>query len=59
MSWIRAEEKGRVYYSNFGHNAHVFWNPALLQHFLAGIQYALGDMKADATPSAKLASRKR
>jgi type 1 glutamine amidotransferase len=59
MSWIKTEEKGRVYYSNFGHNPHVFWNPQLLQHFLAGIQYALGDLKADATPSAKLASGKR
>jgi hypothetical protein len=34
----------------------MFWNPSLLQHFLAGIQYALGDLKADATPTARLAS---
>jgi len=54
MSWIRTEGKGRVFYSALGHNAHIFWNRALLEHFLAGIQYALGDLKADATPSAKL-----
>lgn len=59
MSWIKTEEKGRVFYSNFGHNANVFWSPALLEHFMAGIQYALGDLKADATPSAKGASGKR
>jgi type 1 glutamine amidotransferase len=59
MSWIRAEGKGRVFYSALGHNAHIFANPALLEHFLAGIQYALGDLKADATPSARLAARKR
>jgi hypothetical protein len=29
----------------------------LLEHFLAGIQFALGDLKADATPSARLASK--
>jgi type 1 glutamine amidotransferase len=59
LTWIRTEEKGRVFCSGMGHNPNVFWNPQLLQHFLAGIQYALGDLKADATPSAKLASRKK
>ena len=29
------------------------------EHFLAGIQYALGDLKADATPSAKLAGGRK
>ena len=53
MSWIRAYEKGRVFYSGFGHGAQVFWNPTLLSHFLAGIQYALGDLPADDAPSAK------
>jgi type 1 glutamine amidotransferase len=53
MSWIRAYEKGRVFYSGLGHGPAVFWNAALLEHFLAGIQYALGDLKADDSPSAK------
>jgi type 1 glutamine amidotransferase len=53
LTWIRTEGKGRVFCSGLGHNPHVFWNPALLAHFLAGIQYALGDLNADATPSAK------
>lgn len=59
MSWIRTEGKGRVFYSALGHNAQIFWNAPLLAHFLAGIQYALGDLKADATPSAKLVSRRK
>jgi hypothetical protein len=50
MSWIRTEGKGRIFYSALGHNAQLFENAALLQHFLAGIQYALGDLKADARP---------
>ena len=55
LTWIRTEEKGRVFCSGMGHNPSVFWSAPLLEHFLAGIQYALGDLKADATPSAKLA----
>ena len=59
VTWIRAYEKGRVFYSSLGHGAPVFWNAPLLEHFLAGIQYALGDLKADSTPSAKLPAAKK
>jgi type 1 glutamine amidotransferase len=51
IAWIRMYGKGRVFYSSLGHNPHVFWDARLLQHFLAGLQFALGDLKADATPS--------
>jgi len=54
LSWIREYGKGRVFYCGFGHDDQIWWNPAILKHYLAGIQYALGDLKADATPSAKL-----
>ncbi len=54
MSWIRQHGNGRVFYSSLGHNAHIFWNAPVLEHFLAGFQYALGDLKADATPSNKI-----
>ena len=54
VSWIREYGKGRVFYCALGHNPDAFWTPALVEHFLAGIQYALGDLKADATPSARL-----
>jgi len=59
VTWIRAYEKGRVFYSALGHGAPVFWNARLLEHFLAGIQYALGDLEADSTPSAKLPASKK
>jgi type 1 glutamine amidotransferase len=58
LTWIRTEGKGRVFCSGMGHVPGVFWSGPLLQHFLAGIQYALGDVKADATPSAKPAKKK-
>jgi type 1 glutamine amidotransferase len=53
ISWVREHGQGRVFYCSFGHDHRVFQTPSIMQHFLAGIQYALGDLKADATPSAK------
>jgi type 1 glutamine amidotransferase len=50
MSWIRRHGKGRVFYTGLGHGADVFTNPQMLQHVLAGIQYALGDLAADDAP---------
>ena len=44
VSWVRSYGKGRVFYSNFGHNKATWWTPFMLQHFLDGIQWALGDM---------------
>jgi type 1 glutamine amidotransferase len=58
LTWIRNEEKGRVFCSAIGHVPNVFWNASLLEHFLAGIQFALGDLKADATPSAQLSKNR-
>lgn len=52
VSWIREFNGGRVFYSNIGHRDDTFWNTAMLEHYLAGIQYALGDLEADATPTA-------
>jgi len=54
IAWIHEFGKGRVFYSNLGHNNFTYWNPVVLQHFLDGIQYALGDLPADATPSAQV-----
>jgi type 1 glutamine amidotransferase len=53
ISWIREYAKGRVFYSSLGHNPDIYWNPVVLRHFLAGFQFALGDLPADAAPSAR------
>jgi len=50
VSWIREEGSGRVFYSSLGHRFEIFTDPTILHHWLAGIQYALGDLDADATP---------
>ncbi len=54
VSWVRAYGRGRVFYCSLGHRNEIFWNPTVLQHYLAGIQYALGDLWADATPSSQI-----
>jgi type 1 glutamine amidotransferase len=51
MSWIRTCGQGRVFYCALGHVAGVYANPDVLRHYLAGIQWALGDLKAEASPS--------
>jgi type 1 glutamine amidotransferase len=50
ISWIDTYEKGRIYYNSLGHRNEIYWNPGVLQHYLRGIQYAMGDLDADATP---------
>ena len=45
VSWVSSYGRGKVFYSNFGHNKATWWTPFLLQHFLDGIQWALGDIK--------------
>ncbi len=51
VSWCREVGKGRLFFTNLGHNDMTFANKAALQHMLDGIQYALMDLDADATPS--------
>jgi type 1 glutamine amidotransferase len=50
LVWVRPYEQGRVFFSAFGHEKALFWNPAILRHYLAGIQFAIGDLPADASP---------
>jgi type 1 glutamine amidotransferase len=51
VSWIRTCGKGRVFYTSIGHLPETFMTPSLVGHMLAGVQYALGDLDADATPN--------
>jgi len=50
MSWIRRQGKGRVFYTGLGQGADIFSNAQMLQHLLAGIQYALGDLAVNDAP---------
>lgn len=51
VAWVRRQGKGRVFYCSLGHNEHIFYNKTILQHYLDGIQFAMGDLKANAAPS--------
>jgi type 1 glutamine amidotransferase len=51
LSYIRREGQGRVFYEAHGHSERNYAIKPFLEHILAGIQYALGDLKADDTPS--------
>ncbi len=57
ISWIKKEGNGRVFYTSLGHNKDIFFVPQILQHYLDGIQYALGDLPADDVPTAALKSQ--
>jgi type 1 glutamine amidotransferase len=53
LSWIRREGNGRVFYEAHGHSERIYAIKPMLEHVLAGVQYALGDLKADDSPSQK------
>jgi type 1 glutamine amidotransferase len=50
VSWVRRYGKGRVFYCSLGHTAATYCVPQVLEHYLAGIQFATGDLEADAAP---------
>jgi len=53
LSYIRREGKGRVFYEGHGHDPRVYAMTPMLEHIRAGIQYALGDLKADDSPTVR------
>jgi type 1 glutamine amidotransferase/HEAT repeat protein len=50
ISWVRAYGKGRLFYCSLGHNDDIYTNPAVLRHYLDGIQFALGDYPVTTAP---------
>ncbi len=53
LSYIRREGNGRVFYEGHGHSDRVYAMTPMLEHIRAGIQFAVGDLKADDSPSVK------
>ncbi len=54
ISWVRNYGRGRVFYTSLGHNTHLNWNPVVLQHYLDGFQFALGDLAVPVVPSSRV-----
>jgi type 1 glutamine amidotransferase len=51
LSYIQREGKGRVFVQVLGHDESIYKMPSMLAHILAGVQYALGDLEADDSPT--------
>ena len=59
LAWVRGYGRGRVFYCTIAHNPYVFWDPKMLEFYLGAIQFALGDLPAPTTPSARLTAAVR
>lgn len=53
ISYIQHVGNGCVFYEAHGHDESVYFLRPFVAHMLAGIQYALGDLEADDSPSEK------
>jgi type 1 glutamine amidotransferase len=53
LSYIERVGNGRVFYEAHGHDEKIYALRPFVAHMLAGIQYVLGDLKADDSPSEK------
>ncbi|MHC4586106.1 MAG: ThuA domain-containing protein [Planctomycetota bacterium] len=58
ISWVKTVGEGRIFYCSLGHNNHIFWNRAILRHYLDGIQFAFGDYEVDTKPKPIVSSGK-
>jgi type 1 glutamine amidotransferase len=54
ITWVKDWGKGRVFYCSLGHNNEIFWTPAILEHYLRGIQFAAGDFDVPTKPRASV-----
>jgi len=52
ITWIKDWGKGRLFYCSLGHNDEIFMNPPILEHYLRGIQFAVGDFPVPTKPKA-------
>jgi len=51
LAWCKNTGKGRMFYTALGHRDDVWENEKFQAHLLGGIQWALGQLPGDATPS--------
>ena len=50
LCWVRNYGQGRVFWTGFGHYKNLYWDSRILQHYLAGVQFAFGDLEAETIP---------
>jgi len=54
LAWVRQYGRGRVFYCTIAHNPYVFWDPKMLEFYLAAAQFTIGDLQGPTAPSARL-----
>jgi sugar phosphate isomerase/epimerase/type 1 glutamine amidotransferase len=54
ISWVRRYGRGKVFYTSFGHNTHLSWNPGIMGHYFEGIRFAANLLEAPYIPSGRL-----
>jgi uncharacterized protein len=57
-TWARTYGKGRVFFTSMGHREDVWTNPKFQNLLLGGINWAIGNIKADVTPNLEQAAPK-
>jgi len=50
-TWARMQQKGRVFFTAFGHREDIWTNPTVQNIILGGMAWALGNAQADVTPN--------
>jgi type 1 glutamine amidotransferase len=53
VAWVKGYGKGRTYFTPLGHTTIMYTDKRWTGHLLAAIQYLLGDVTTDETPSGK------
>lgn len=53
VAWVKGYGKGRTYFTPLGHTPIMYTDKRWTAHLLAAIQYLLGDLEHDETPSAR------
>ena len=54
VAWVKGYGKGRTYFTPLGHTTIMYTDKRWTAHLLAAIQYMLGDLGTDETPSSKV-----
>lgn len=54
LAYVRQYGLGRIFYTCLGDAESTFWDEKMLQFFLAGTQFVLGDLAASTIPSARI-----
>jgi type 1 glutamine amidotransferase len=53
ISWCRAEGKGKVFYTSFGHDAKVWRDDKFQKHLFGGLKWATGELPGEVKPTGR------